>query len=142
MTGADAALRRSDRYPSAVLAVWVAVTVTRASPPTPDVAPPSDTVHRPSSPTVAVRSVVDPDTERVIVEPACPVPDTGPLVGREVVTTGGTMTSDAGALDEPTDGAVRSCTVKTCCGPERTLARHDHEPSSRTVVEHAVARAP
>jgi hypothetical protein len=136
VTGAEAALRRSDRYPAAVLAVCVAVTTGRASPPAPGVAPPSEIVHRPSRSTVAVRSVVEPDTERITVAPAYPVPDTGPLVGREVVTAGGTMTSDAGADADPTSAVVRSWTVKTCCGPDRTAATHDHEPSSRTVAGH------
>ncbi len=101
VTGAEAALRRSERYPSAVLAVCVAVTVSRAS------APPRTMVHRPSAPTVAVRSADDPDTESVTVEPAWPVPLTGPFVVRDEVTTGGTTTSTPGCAPSRARGSSR-----------------------------------
>ncbi len=132
--GADGALRRSERKPLAVLAVWAADTVTRPS----RVSPGSVTVQWPLASTRAVRSAGEPATDTATVAPGRPVPDRGPDVGRSVVTAGGTTTSDAGAREDPSVVSVSSVTVKTCCGPERTVAMHAHEPSDATAVAHPV----
>ncbi len=115
-----------------MLAVCTAETVCRPSRPV------IATVHRPSGPTVVVRSPALPATDTETEAPGKPVPVTGPIVGRSVVTDGGTTTSEAGALDEPSAGSLPSVTVKTCCGPERTVAMHDHAPEAGTVAVHPV----
>ncbi len=62
-----------------------------------------------------------------------------PVEVLRVASVGGVTTSDEGVAADPSDGAVRSVTVKTCAGPDTTLPRHDQDPSRCTVVEQVAA---
>ncbi|PYY43091.1 hypothetical protein DEJ03_14055, partial [Curtobacterium sp. MCLR17_043] len=113
-----------------MLAVCDAVTVNR-----PSASDPRAATHRPSAPTRAVCWAEEPDTDSSTVDPGYPVPETVPPVGPAAARVGGTMTSEAGALATGS-AATRSRTVKTCCGPERTVPRQAQEPFGSTRVVH------
>ncbi len=114
-----------------MLPVWVPTSVSVPS----RTARGSDTTQRPSAPTVASHSPVEPDALRATVAPGCPSPATVPVEVLRVASVGGVTTSDEGVAADPSDGAVRSVTVKTCAGPDTTVPRHDHVPSRCTWVE-------